>query len=126
MEVAHLVADNSGGDRHTEAETDRRRFVGVGRTLAEAQAFDEGASLSGTDGYTLDPVMSLRRIIRVPANKKVSIIFWTIAAPNREQIDRAVDRYRHPDSFNHEQIHAWTRSQVQLRHVGITSQEAAS
>ena len=126
MEVAHLVADNSGGERRTEAETDRRRFIGVGRTLAEAQVFDDGASLSGTDGYTLDPVMALRRVIRVPANKKVSVIFWTIAAPNREGIDRAVERYRHPDSFNHEQIHAWTRSQVQLRHVGITSQEAAS
>src|SRR5690606_27736694 len=27
---------------------------------------------------------------------------------------------------NHEMIHAWTRSQVHMRHVGVTSQEAAS
>ncbi|WP_244483877.1 GH36-type glycosyl hydrolase domain-containing protein [Rhizobium sp. Root482] len=126
MQVAHLVADNAGSTRHTEAETDRRRFIGVGRTLAEAQAFDPEASLSGTDGYTLDPIVSLRRVVRVPAGKKVSVIFWTIAAPDREAIDRAIDRYRHPDSFNHELIHAWTRSQVQMRHVGVTSQEAAS
>ena len=126
MQVAHLVADNAGSTRHTEAETDRRRFIGVGRTLAEAQAFDAEASLSGTDGYTLDPIVSLRRVVRVPAGKKVSVIFWTIAAPDREGIDRAIDRYRHPDSFNHELIHAWTRSQVQMRHVGVTSQEAAS
>ncbi|MFT2213600.1 GH36-type glycosyl hydrolase domain-containing protein [Rhizobium giardinii] len=126
MQVAHLVVDNAGSSRHTEAETDRRRFIGTGRTLAEAQAFDADAKLSGTDGYTLDPIVSLRRIVRVPAGKKVSVIFWTIAAPGREQIDKAVDRYRHPDSFNHEMIHAWTRSQVQMRHVGVTSQEAAS
>ncbi|MBW9065570.1 protein ndvB [Rhizobium herbae] len=126
MQVAHLIVDNAGSSRHTEAETDRRRFIGTGRTLAEAQAFDTDAKLSGTDGYTLDPIVSLRRIVRVPAGKKVSVIFWTIAAPGREQIDKAVDRYRHPDSFNHEMIHAWTRSQVQMRHVGVTSQEAAS
>lgn len=126
MQVAHLIVDNAGSSRHTEAETDRRRFIGTGRTLAEAQAFDAEAKLSGTDGYTLDPIVSLRRTVRVPAGKKVSVIFWTIAAPGREQIDKAVDRYRHPDSFNHEMIHAWTRSQVQMRHVGVTSQEAAS
>nr|WP_018013074.1 cyclic beta-(1,2)-glucan synthase [Sinorhizobium medicae] len=126
MEVAHLVTDNAGSERHTQAETDRRNFLGRGRTLAEAAAFDPGVTLSGTDGFTLDPIMSLRRVVRVPAGKKVSVIFWTIAAPDREGIDRAIDRYRHPETFNHELIHAWTRSQVQMRHVGITSQEAAS
>ncbi len=124
--VAHLVSDLAGTTRPTEIETDRRRFIGRGRTLAEAAAFDPGAVLSNTDGYTLDPIVSLRRTVRVPAGKKVAIVFWTIAAPSREELDRAIDRYRHPDSFNHELIHAWTRSQVQMRHVGITSQEAAS
>ncbi|MFB2551490.1 GH36-type glycosyl hydrolase domain-containing protein [Ensifer soli] len=124
--VAHLITDNAGSSRHTEAETDRRAFIGVGRTLAEARAFDEGVALSGTDGFTLDPVMALRRSVRVPAGKKVSVLFWTIAAPSRAEVDRAVDRYRHPDSFNHEMVHAWTRSQVQMRQVGVTSQEAAS
>ena len=108
MQVAHLIVDNAASTRHTEAETDRRRFIGAGRTLAEAQAFDTDAKLSGSDGYTLDPIVSLRRVVRVPAGKKVSVIFWTIAAPNRQDIDKAVDRYRHPDSFNHELIHAWT------------------
>lgn len=126
MCVAHLIVDSAGPGRPTEIETDRRRFIGAGRTLAEAAAFDRGAVLSGTDGYTLDPILSLRRVVRVPAHKKVSVIFWTIAAPNREATDRAIDRYRHPDSFNHEMIHAWTRSQVQMRHVGVSSQEAAS
>lgn len=126
MCVAHLIVDNAGPGRPTEIETDRRRFIGNGRTLAEAAAFDSGSALSGSDGYTLDPILSLRRVVRVPARKKVSVIFWTIAAPNREAVDRAIDRYRHPDSFNHEMIHAWTRSQVQMRHVGVSSQEAAS
>ncbi|MHA7971313.1 GH36-type glycosyl hydrolase domain-containing protein [Rhizobium sp. CAU 1783] len=126
MCVAHLVVDNAGPGRPTEFETDRRRFLGRGRSLAEAAVFDPGATLSGTDGFTLDPILSLRRLVRVPSGKKVSVIFWTIAAPNREKIDQAIERYRHPDAFSHELIHAWTRAQVELRHIGITSQQAAA
>jgi cyclic beta-1,2-glucan synthetase len=126
MCIAHLIVDNAGASRRTEIETDRRNFIGRGRTLSTAAAFDAGAQLSGTDGFTLDPVMALRRVVRVPAGKKVKVIFWTIAAPSRPEVDSAIDRYRHPDSFNHEMIHAWTRSQVHMRHVGVTSQEAAS
>jgi len=126
MAIAHLIVDNAGPARRTEVETDRRRFIGRGRSLATAAAFDAGAQLSGTDGFTLDPIMALRRVVRVPAGKKVKVIFWTIAAPTRADVDAAIDRYRHPDSFNHEMIHAWTRSQVHMRHVGVTSQEAAS
>ena len=126
MHVAHLIADPTGEARPTEFETSRRNFLGRGRSLGDAAAFDSGASLSGTDGFTLDPILSLRRVIRIPGGKKVSAIFWTIAAPNRESIDQAIERYRHPDAFGHEFIHAWTRSQVQMRHVGATPQEATA
>ncbi|WP_421423065.1 GH36-type glycosyl hydrolase domain-containing protein [Agrobacterium rosae] len=124
--IAHLAADNAGPTRPTEYETDRAKFIGRGRSLGEAAAFDAAATLSNTDGFTLDPILSLRRVVRVPAGKKVSVIFWTIAAPNREDVDKAIDRYRHPDAFAHELVHAWTRTQVQMRHVGVTSQQAAA
>ena len=126
MVIAHLAADNAGSARPTEFETDRRKFLGRGRTLAEAAAFDPGATLSGTDGFTLDPILSLRRVVRVPAGKKVSVIFWTIAAPKREELDQAIERYRHPDAFQAELTQAWTRTQVQMRHLGVSSQDAAA
>ncbi len=126
MSIAHLIVDNAGDTRHTEFETERRAFIGRGRSLSNAAAFDPGSRLSGTDGFTLDPVLSLRRTVRVPAGKKVGVIFWTIAAPSRAEVDKAVDRYRHPDAFNHELVQAWTRTQVQMRHVGVSSQQAAA
>ena len=126
MCLAHLVVDNAGPGRPTEFETDRMKFLGRGRGIENAAAFDVGATLSGTEGFTLDPVLSLRRVVRVPSGKKVSVIFWTMAAPSREEVDQAIERYRHPDAFNHEMIHAWTRAQVEMRHVGITSQQAAA
>ncbi|SFB26911.1 cyclic beta-1,2-glucan synthetase [Rhizobium sp. NFR07] len=124
--VAHLAADNAGSSRPTEYETDRRKFLGRGRTLGEAAAFDPGATLSNTDGFTLDPILSLRRTVRVPAGKKVSVIFWTIAAPKRDDLDKAIEHYRHAESFQSELTQAWTRTQMQMRHLGVTSQDAAA
>ncbi|HET7411781.1 MAG TPA: glucoamylase family protein, partial [Pararhizobium sp.] len=126
MHVAHLVVSGSGLGRETQAETDRRAFLGRGRALTDAAAFDRDARLTGSDGFTLDPIFSLRRVVRLPAGKKATLIFWTIAAPTRTEVENAVERYRYSETFQHETVHAWTRSQVQLRYVGITSKEAAA
>nr|WP_306265546.1 glucoamylase family protein [Pararhizobium sp. IMCC3301] len=126
MHLAHLVTDSSDVNRPTQAETDRRNFIGRGRTLNRAAAFDPGKELSGSHGYTLDPIFALRRTVRVPAGKKVKVIFWTVAAPTREVAQEAVDRYRHAETYLHEAELSWTRSQVQFFHIGITSQDAAA
>ncbi|TPW31948.1 GH36-type glycosyl hydrolase domain-containing protein [Pararhizobium mangrovi] len=127
MHVAHMVIDAVApeGGRETTAETDRRRFIGRGRSLPDAAAFDPGATLSGTDGFTLDPIFSLRRVVRIPPGKKAGLVFWTLAAPDRATTERAIERYRYAGSYRDEAVHAWTRSQVQLRYLGISSQEAA-
>ncbi|MDF1610304.1 glucoamylase family protein [Hoeflea sp. YIM 152468] len=122
--VAHLISDARGG-RAIQAETDRRRFIGRGRSLTDAIAFEPGARLSGSDGYTLDPCMALRRIVRIPPGKEIEVVFWTIAAPRREDIEAAVSHFHHAESFSQELHLAWTRSQVQMRHTDITLQEAA-
>ncbi len=129
--LAHFVSDTGGpvGDsllRDAQAETDRRAFIGRGRTLGEAAAFDEGARLSGADGFTLDPVMSLRRRVRVPAKKKVTLTFWTVVGVSRDEVAEARSRLDHPESFGRQSILSWTRSQVQARHIGLSLADAAN
>ncbi|MHA6684796.1 GH36-type glycosyl hydrolase domain-containing protein [Mesorhizobium sp. A556] len=124
--AAHFVTDPSGLSRDTEAETDRRAFIGRGRTIADAAAFDRGAKLGGHDGFTLDPVASLRRHVRVPANKKTSLTFWTVVGANRAEMESAIARLDHPESFSRQSMLAWTRSQVQTRHLGLSLADAAN
>lgn len=124
--AVHFVTDPSGSARDAEAETDRRAFIGRGRTIAEAAAFDPGAKLGGHSGFTLDPVASLRRQVRVPANKKISLTFWTVVGANRAELDEAVARLDHPESFARQAMLAWTRSQVQTRHLGLSLTDAAN
>ena len=123
--AAHFVTDPTGV-RDMEAETDRRAFIGRGRSIADPAAFDPEARLSGADGFTLDPVMALRRRVRVRANKKVSLTFWTVVGANRAEVEAAVGRLDHPEGFQRQAMLAWTRSQVQTRHMGLSLSDAAN
>ncbi len=126
IQAAHFVTDDAGYARETEAETDRRAFIGRGRSIADAAAFDEGVVLGANHGFTLDPIMALRRRVRVPANKKVRLTFWTVVGANREEIERAVSLLDHADSFGRQAMLSWTRSQVQTRHLGLSLADAAN
>ncbi len=123
--LAHFVTSGTGVAREIEAETDRRAFIGRGRSLADAAAFDRHARLSGAAGFTLDPVMALRAKVRVPARKKVSLTFWTVVAANRADVEAEARRFTQPESYQRQAMLAWTRSQVQTRHVGLSLAEAA-
>ncbi|TWH30752.1 MULTISPECIES: glucoamylase family protein [unclassified Aminobacter] len=123
--LAHFVTSVEGVAREVEAETDRRNFIGRGRSIVNAAAFDPGARLTGAAGYTLDPIVALRAKVRVPARRKVALTFWTITAANRTDIGREILRFRQPDSYQRQAMLAWTRSQVQTRHVGLSLAEAA-
>ncbi|MDQ6435009.1 glucoamylase family protein [Mesorhizobium sp. LHD-90] len=126
IEAAHFVSDASGVSRETEAETDRRAFIGRGRTIADPAAFDRGAALGGGAGFVLDPIMALRRRVRVPANKKVQLTFWTVVGANRGELDAMVALLDHPDSFARQAMLSWTRSQVQTRHMGLSLADASN
>ena len=69
---------------------------------------------------------ALRRRVRVRANKKVSLTFWTVVAPNRAEVEAAVGHLDHADAFQRQAMLAWTRSQVQTRHIGLSLADAAN
>jgi cyclic beta-1,2-glucan synthetase len=124
LHMAHILA-GAADTRPAEAETDRRAFIGRGRDLSTAAAFDRGASLGGADGFTLDPIFAIRRRVTIPAGKAVNLTFWTLVADSAEELDEAILHHRQDDIFVHEDRMAWSMSQVQLRHAAITLPEAA-
>ena len=124
--VAHFIEDSSGAQRHTEAETDRRAFLGRGRSISDPAAMQPGARLTGSAGFVLDPILSLRRQVRVPARKKVTLTFWTVVGKDRPSVDEMMGRLQHPESFQRQAMLAWTRSQVQTRHLGLSLADAAN
>ena len=69
-------------------------------------------------------MMSLRRTVRIPPGSTARVVFSTIVAPTREQALELADKYRDATTFERTSALAWTQAQVQLRHLGISLDEA--
>ncbi len=122
--IAHVAAVEGETVGAVQFETDRARFLGRGRGIRNAGSIEDGRPLSNTVGSVLDPIMSLRRRVRLPAGATARIHFATLAADSREKAVELADKYREPAAFERTANVAWTQAQVQLRHLGITADEA--
>ena len=105
-------------------ETDRARFLGRGRSIRHPISIGERRPLSNTAGTVLDPVFSLRRRLRLAPGATVRVQLATVVAESRESALALAGKYRDPATFDRVSSLAWTQAQVQLRHLGISTDEA--
>jgi len=122
--AGHLAVVEDESQDETQFETDRARFIGRGRTIRAPAAITDGWPLSNTEGAVLDPIFSLRRRVRVPRGATVSVAFWTFAAASREDVLALADKYHDRIAFERTKRLAWTQAQMQLRHLGMDTEEA--
>ncbi|HEV8112325.1 MAG TPA: glucoamylase family protein [Planctomycetota bacterium] len=122
--AAHVMAVDGEPVATLQFETDRARFLGRGRSIANASAIRDGRPLSGTAGSPLDPIFSLRRRVRLAPGATARITFTTLVAPTRDAALALAGKYRESTIFERTANLAWTQAQVQLRHLGIDADEA--
>ena len=112
--AAHILVGGLLGLQH---ETDRATFFGRGNS---ADTPDElRRELSGSTGAVLDPIFSLRCTVNLEPRERVELSFITIAAHSREELVTLIAKYRRLDSIARAFEMAWTRSQLEFRHLGI-------
>lgn len=80
-------------------ETDRRRFLGRNGRAANPAAITS-AGLSGTAGWTLDPVMSIQARITLEPFERCELAFVTIIAGSRETALQVSERYATVDALD--------------------------
>jgi cyclic beta-1,2-glucan glucanotransferase len=122
--LAHVSAFEGAPVGAVQFETDRSRFLGRGRQARNAGSIVDGRPLSNTVGPVLDPIVSLRRRIRVDPGATARVSFTTAAADEREAVLKLADKYREPAAFERTTTLAWTQAQVQLRHLNVDADEA--
>lgn len=115
----HTVATDGETIGAVQYETDRARFLGRGHDAREPVVVMEDRPLSNTVGAVLDPIFSLRRCIRIEPHETVRISFSTAVANSYEEAIRLADKYHDVKIFEREAALAWTRSQVEIRHLKI-------
>ena len=84
----HLLLPPDQPDAAISYETDRMRFVGRGRTLAQPCVLDTDAALSGSAGAVLDPIAAIRwRVVLDPGQSAVADWVSGIASSRDECLE---------------------------------------
>jgi cyclic beta-1,2-glucan synthetase len=121
--AVHVLSLEGRTQGPVEWETDRARFLGRGRGPDNPQALD-GRSLSGTTGFVLDPVVSLRQRIRLAPGGFMRLSFATGMASSRETALALAQRYHEPSAAARTFALAFAHTQSDLRHLGISNGQA--
>jgi cellobiose phosphorylase len=120
----HLMTVTGVATGEMSFETDRARFIGRGRSLADPRALAERGRLSGTQGSVLDPVAAIRQVIELEPDATATIDLFTGAAAARETAEHLIDRYQDRHLADRVFDLAWTHNQVVLQQFGISEAQA--
>jgi len=121
VHFASLDAEAVGG---LQFETDRARFIGRGHDVRNAVSVMEARPLSNSVGTVLDPVLSLRRRVRIDPGETVHAAFWTGVGATRAQALSLVDKLGSEAAFQRTKTLSWAKTEVQLRDLGLSSEDA--
>jgi cyclic beta-1,2-glucan synthetase len=121
--VAHVVAGEHVLNSPVEYESDRARFLGRGRGIRAPLSVMDGEPLSNTVGPVLDPIVSLRRRLRIEPGETAHLAFTTLIADSREAALSLADKYHNADMFERTTALAWTQAQVQRHYLGAEPED---
>ncbi|WP_090547583.1 GH36-type glycosyl hydrolase domain-containing protein [Paraburkholderia caballeronis] len=123
--AAHRAEIEGDAVGAVEVETDRARFIGRGRSVHAPLGLASARALGNSAGVVLDAAFALRQRLRIKPGETGSVAFWTLVADSRSQLLDLVDKHRDGASFARAAMLAWTQAQMQLRHNGVSPDEAA-
>lgn len=115
----HTVAVEGEVVGTVQYETDRAKFIGRNRALDAPRALDVDQPLSNTVGAVLDPIMSIRRRVRIAPGHSAKITYTLGVAENRERALQLADQYRDIRVCERAFELAWNRSQIETGFLDI-------
>ena len=127
LHVAHtLTVEEDGADPAPEHafrfETDRGRFIGRGRSLANPMG--AVGELGNSQGYVLDPMLGLRRSITLEPGQRVRVSLVLAAGESRDEVLLLLNKYSDPHATKRALDFAWRAAQQQLQQLRIQPDEA--
>lgn len=106
-------------------DSDRDSAFGRDHDQTQPRAITDPAPLAGGTGTVLDPVFALRNRILVAPGRTARVLLWMVAADSRAALLDLIDRHHDRNAYERARTLAWTQARVQLRHLAISSTEAA-
>jgi len=120
----HLLSASSGDTRDVSYETDRMRFIGRGRTVADPQAMQADAPLSGSAGSVLDPIASIRCRVSLAPGETATVDLIVGVGETREACLALAGKCRERAFVERTFDGATVRAQATLRAIGAADGDA--
>ncbi|RYZ70133.1 MAG: phosphorylase, partial [Proteobacteria bacterium] len=121
---AHLVNRDKYATGEIQYETNRAEFIGRGRDIRKPVAIFDRTNLTNTVGAVLDPMMSLRTRVLLPAGATAKLTFTTLAGTSREDVLQQAEKFLDVNTYRRINDLAWTQAQVKLHYLNIEPDEA--
>ncbi|MDQ2087331.1 glucoamylase family protein [Herbivorax sp. ANBcel31] len=104
-------------------DTNRLQFLGRGRNISDPVVLEPNKPLTNSAGPVLDPVMSLRQMVKIEPESSVKISFVTILADSRDELLEKLEKYSSQGVISEEFDLALTRSRVEARYLNLKAKE---
>ena len=105
-------------------ETSRASFIGRGENTIHPISMKQDSLLSNTVGAVLDPIVSIRRRVKIKPGETCVIAFTTSIASSKEEAISLAKKYSEFHNVNRVFELAWSHTQVDMKYLGIKSTQA--
>lgn len=105
-------------------ETSRINFIGRNRNKSNPLVMDNDAPLQNTVGAVLDPIVSLRKRVKIKPGETCRLSFATALSDSREKVIELAQKYKEIQNVNRVFEGALNHTQVELNYLGIRSTQA--
>lgn len=116
----HLLATSEKDEFHYE--TDRRRFIGRGRSTQNPIGVEKGLSDNVTSG--LDPIFSWQKKVTLTPDQRFQMAFVTGIGITRDEVLAIGTKYKDLEMCQRTLELSWNYTQLELRHLRIHLEEA--
>ena len=124
----HLMTAHGADIVEVSYETDRMKFIGRGRTVANPIAITGrstlSGALSGSEGSVLDPIVAIRYRITLDPDESATIDVVSGLGETRDACMGLVEKYQDRRFADRVFDLAWTHSQVLLRQLNVTESDS--
>src|SRR5205814_9959403 len=118
----HCLNARGHGEPEAQFETDRAKFIGRGGTPQQPLAMRE-RTLSNTTGPVLDPIVSLRRTVRLAPGATARLTFTTGYADTEAAALALIDKYADRRAIARAIALAAAHVPIELRHLALTTED---
>lgn len=122
--VVQCIALEGNSIGTTQYETSRVNFIGRANNLTHPLAVEEDVPLKNTVGAVLDPIISIKKRIKIEPGETSKISYTTAVTDSRETAIELANKYKEMKSIDRVFEIACSQGIVEMKYLGIKSPQA--